>query len=462
MRPFVRRCALVVLIAALPVCALADKKADQKKKNDKAVQAPAPQETPVDLSQPLSLDNAIKIGLKNQNTLGIAESQLDAARARVTSSKSSYYPQISPSYSYSSQLTSQTFNGVQQTGTVEQGITQIAARQLIFDMGKREENVLASKYAAKGSEFNVYDARQSVIVNVTTSYYDLLRRKELVKVAESSVARADTELKATVAFVEAGTSPKKDILQAEADLGNAKVQLIVARNDVRLAMTTLKNAMGVLTALPVVTPDTPLDPPSAEPDTRTTADYIQQAYNTRTDLKRDAAFIDSDRHSVKIANINAGFQVQADITEGYRIDPSPGENRSFGTTFSYPLFDGGAARANVRQAKASLEQARRQLELTKQGVQLDVETAFLTREEARQRVTAAQAALKAAQQNYDAAREAQKEGAGTIIDVITAQTLLVTAETNAVQAVYDFYTSDARLRRAVGNNDPFIAGGKKP
>ncbi len=448
MKLSLRAAVLLVLSTASPLsCFAADK-------ND------AQQPRTVDLSQPLTLENAIKIGLQNQPSLGIAKTQLDASRARVTTAKSSYYPQIAPTFQYSNQLTSAKVNGQKVTGNIEQSVTQIGLRQLIFDSFKREENVLVSRYSAKATEFNVLDARQAVIVNISTAYYDLLRRIELVKVAQASVDRAKTTLDFTKTSAEVGTGPKKDILQAEADYGNAEVQLIVAQNDVKLAQTSLKNAMGVLNIMPVVLPDTSIPQPSAEPDKLTTADYLKQAFAKRPDLKRETAGIDANRHEVKIANINAGVTVQADITEGFRIDPDPGENRAFTTSVSYPLFDAGLARSQVRQSKAAYEQSKYQLDLTKQNVQLEVEQSYLLREEARSRVGAAQAALRAARLNYEAATTSLREGAGTIIDVITAQTLLITAETNAVQSIFDFYTNDARLKRAIGENDPYLAGGK--
>lgn len=416
-----------------------------------------PQTQSVDLSQPLTLENAIKIGLANQPTLGIARTQVEASKARVVQAKSSYYPQIAPTFNYSNQLTSGTVNGQKFTGNVEQSVTQLGLRQLIFDSFKREENVLASRYSAKASEFSLLDTRQAIIVNITTAYYELRRRMELVKVAQASVDRAKTTLDFTRTSAEVGTGPKKDILQAEADYENAKVQLIVAQNDVRLGQTTLKNAMGVLNMVPVIMPDTPIVEPTMAPDNRSVADYLKTAFDKRQDLRRDTAGIDTNRHELKIAQINAGPTVQADVTEGYRVDPDPGESRQFTTSFSYPLFDAGLTRSQVRQAKASLEQSRRQVDLTKQNIQLDVEQSYLSKEEARIRIAATQSALKAARLNYEAATTSLKEGAGTIIDVITAQTALVTAETNAVQALFDFYTNDARLKRATGENDPYLA-----
>jgi outer membrane protein len=446
----------LIVLTTLPLAASGSDKKGTKQSKTGAQQT---QPGNVDLSQPLTLENAIKIGLRNQQSLAIAKDQLSASKARVTEARASYFPSIAPTFQYSNQLSSVTVNGVKQTGIIEQSVTQIAARQLIFDTGKREENVLSSRYSAKASEFNVLDTRQIIISNVSTSYYELLRRRELVKVAKASVDRAKTTLDFTTASAEVGTGPKKDILQADADFKNANVQLIIAQNDVILAATALKTAMGVLSMMPIVVPEAPVPPPSTTPDPKSAGEYLQSAYNKRLDLKSQTASIDANRHQVKIAQINAGPVVQADITEGYRIDPSPGENRNFTTSFSYPLFDAGLTRAQVRQARANLDISRSQLQLTKQNIQSDVEQSYIIREEARLRVTATDAALKAARLNYEAATTALREGAGTIIDVITAQTALVTAETNAVQAIFDFYTNDARLKRALGDNDPYLAGG---
>ncbi len=417
---------------------------------------------PVDLTQPLSLDRAIRVGLANQPLLQIAKQQAESSKARVTQAMADYYPQISPQIRYSNDRNTFRAGGVLSTSTSEQTTTTINARQILYDSGKREASVASSKTGLRASEYNIGDTRQDIVLSVTTSYYELLRRIELVRVAESSVERAKTTLDSTKAFAEAGTAPKKDIFQAEADYNNAQVQVIQARNDVRLAQTSLKNAMGLLTPVAVVLPDVKVDAPSPEADTRGTSHYVNVAMEKRLDLKRALAVSDQGKYSVKIANINAGVLVEADIVEGYRFDPDPGENRSFVTTFSYPLFDAGFRRAQVRDAKASLEQSKQQEELTKQQIQLEVEQAYLLREESRIRLVASQLALTAAKVNYTAATDAQKEGAGTVIDIITAQTQLVTAETNVVQSIYDFYTSDARLKRAIGDNDTYLSGGQRP
>ncbi len=439
------RVLLPILVLVVPAQGLGAEKKGQ--------QTPVAPQT-VDLSQPLTLDRAVQIALQNQQTLGIARNQLESAKARQTQARSAYFPQIGPSFEYSNRMT--TVGGT--TGTFDTKVASIGLRQMLFDMGKREENVKASKAQLKASEFNIADTRQEIVANVTTSYYELLRRRELVDVAESSVARAKTTLDATRAFVEEGKSPKKDILQAEADYENARVNLIQAQNNVRLAMSDLRSAMGLLSMMPIILPQLEIPAPDPTPDPRPVTDYVNLAFQKRSDLKRDQANIQAVRHDVRISEIESGFQVQADFSEGLRLYPDVGEDRSFITSFSYPLFDAGARRAAVRLSRSQLEQSQRQFELSRQSIQLEVEQNYLVREESRVRTQAADAALRAAKLNYEAAAASRAEGAGDILEVIQAQTLLVTAETNAVQSIYDFHTADARLKRAIAENDPQPVG----
>jgi TolA-binding protein len=83
-------------------------------------------------------------------------------------------------------------------------------------------------------------------------------------------------------------------------------------------------------------------------------------------------------------------------------------------------------------------------------VAVQIEQSFRSLALARASLPAALAAQQAAQINYEAALESRREGIGSIVDVITAQTLLVQAQTSYVQAIYTFYGADAALARAIG------------
>ncbi len=94
------------------------------------------------------------------------------------------------------------------------------------------------------------------------------------------------------------------------------------------------------------------------------------------------------------------------------------------------------------------------MEQVRQQIRLDVEQAYATRATNLQAAGLAQAAVTAAQVNYDSAVAARQEGIGTVLDITTAQATLTQAQNQFVTAVYNFYIADAQLQRALGRNDP--------
>jgi outer membrane protein TolC len=403
------------------------------------------------MSQPLTLSGAIRIALENQNQIGIARSQQSAAEAGLVQARSAYFPTVTPGYL-------NTYRSATRGATDTQNSATVDLTQTLYDSGKREQTVARGRNAVRAAAYNVTDVRQSVILNVTTDWYELLRSKELVRVAESGVDRAKSTLDATRAFVESGSSARKDVLQVQADYDNSQVAAIQARNNVRLAETTLKQAMGIVTSQPILTVGNGAAAPG--PTTDALADDLDRAYNNRPDLRRALQDADSTRRAVTMARIEAGPKVTSTVGATYSAHPNPGTDSVILTSVTYPLFDAGASRAAVREARESARQSAMQIELMRQEIAAGVETAFLQREEARTRIAASQTALVAARENYAAASESHQEGSGTILDVIAAQNQLVTAETNAVQAIYDYFTAAARLERAVGANEPGGAEGE--
>ncbi|HZO86801.1 MAG TPA: TolC family protein [Chthonomonadaceae bacterium] len=411
-----------------------------------------------DLSKPLSLERAVAIGLQQQNAIAIASTQAQAASARLVQARANYYPQITPSFQYTTSLrpggrvfiNGTSFGGAASSETVTDVIV---ARQLIWDTGRREATVGLNRRSLFSAEYNLADQRQAVILNVISSYYEVLRDQELVRVEEENVRRSQTTLESIRAQVEVGNAAQTDTLQAEADLANAQVALLQARNNLDVAQATLKNAMGVISDQPLALSTQP-PTPSTVPDTSGVDHYTQVAYANRLDLKAQQERINAQGYNVRLANIDNGLSATADVTEGYQLDPDAGEERQFNVLFSYPLFNGGSTRAAVRESKATLEQERRTLDQLEQNVRLDVEQSYVTREQARQRIVASQTAVQAGQTNYNAALEKQRNGLINILDVLNAEAQLVNAQVNLVQAIYDFYIADARLQRDIGLNDP--------
>ncbi len=419
-----------------------------------------------DLKKPLSLARAISLGLALQNSIAISQSSVDQAAARLTQSKSSFFPQVTPSYHYDTSLTPtksyklDPITGLpiqrlsnQSVGSTSQTAT-IAATQLIYDMGQREATVSQSKRSLFAAEYGLADQRQSVILNISQDYYNLLRYRELIKEDEKSRDRYKTTLEIVTTQATVGTAAKSDVYQPKADLANAEVTLLQDKSNYQVAEATLKNAMGIVSGDPVVLPELSLPAPASRPDPNPLNIYLQLAYKNRLDIKQQQENVYAQGYALRLARIQAGITLNATITEGYAGEPVSGEERSVNLTLSYPLFDGGNTRAAVRASAAALEQQKRSLDQLEQTIRLDVEQSFEVREIARQRVVAAQVAVTSGDENLTVVREKEKNQLAGLPDIIAAETQRDAAGVSLVQAIYDYYVATAALQRAVGVNDP--------
>lgn len=414
------------------------------------------------LPQPLTLKDAIRVALQRHPSVAIAKNQVEQARARQLRAEARYFPTISPSVNYINQQTRTALPGFgTRIGKIDETRSDIALRQTVFDSGQRDIAAAQARRSLEAAEQGYREAIQQKVLSVTTAYYELLRRRALLRVAEANVERAQQTVDVVRAQVEVGVAAQKDVLQAEAELANAQVGLIQARNQVRLAEANLRSELGVGQEVPLQTAEVGDKEAEALAPLMSLEEYLQQAWKQRPDLQRQRANNEIQRLNLRLAQIEAGLQVQSDFTYGRRIDPDPGDTRSFSIVVTYPLFDGGAARAAVRESRAAYESAQQQMEQLQLGVRLEVEQAYLSRAEAQERLSAARKALEAARVNYEAALESRREGVSSLIEVINAQVALVNAETNYVQAIYDLLAAEARLQRAIGKDYAFSEGGSE-
>lgn len=450
--------------------------------------------TAIEIPSPLNLAQAIDLALILQPNIASAAAGVDRAEQQEVGQQSRYYPTLTPQYTYLYQYTFGTVNQfipgsgvvvpIEQATTREVRQAQIALSYRIWDAGVREYNARAARQNLRAQLFSEQNTKQTVIANVADAYFTVLRNNALLEVSQAQVARAKNTFDVLKAQVDAGVAAQKDIFQAEADYQNALVNLLTAQNNAAVAQATLKSAIGFIGGEPLK-----LSPIAAPAPTTTAtvkiegmesgqlisegADDVRNinllteaALKNRPDLQQAQQTVEAAKTQVKLSQINAGVRVNVDASGAEQYNPNnvfnnAGRNYQVNLSATYPLFDGGLVRSQVRSNRATQHQNEAQLESQRQQVAVEVEQAYRTLRQAKAAIPAAEAAQRAAQINYDAALESQKEGVGSIVEVITAQTSLVQAQTNYVQAVFNYYAADARLTRALGQADRIAEIGKQ-
>ena len=117
----------------------------------------------------------------------------------------------------------------------------------------------------------------------------------------------------------------------------------------------------------------------------------------------------------------------------------------------WPVFTGFRAQYDVRAAQLEARLADEQVRDLGQQVDLQVWTSYFALQTARQRFTTARDLLASAQQSVDVATARYREGLGTILDVLTAESALEAARAQEVQSRADWFLALAQLAHDTGN-----------
>ena len=391
----------------------------------------------------LSLDQCIEAAMQNQASVLVSEQSVLSAKASYTEAKSSYFPQISVQntpFSIGGNI------GNTGGGTTSNG-TSLVVTQTFFDGGLREASAKQAQFNVKETEEGLVRDQQTLAFNVTKAYYEALRSKHLAEVTDARMKYLQEQRDMIHTRVEVGDAAQVDELPVVAQLANARVDQLAAKNTIRTSLIELQNAVGLLpkddfdivdiTAEPKVELD-PVDK------------YKDLALANRPDVKQSAYQAQFAKAAVGAAKLNMLPRLVVNGQYNTRLDQSSRENWNINGGIVYNIFDGQRNKAVYAQARAGQASAELQAKQIEKDIIAQVQEAYLNLTSAGERLAATDLSLQASQQNYDAQQLRYKEGLAIPLDLLNAQVDVATALSNAVQAKYDYYTSKAQLDYAVG------------
>lgn len=402
----------------------------------------------------LTIDEALAAARTNNGDVRSAFLSVRTAEQDVKSARANFLPSVSASFSRSSGW-QERYTGFNQGRTdFNSTNSSVSLDYRILDNGQRRysfDRVLLSQDVA------LLSARQTLrttLFNVHQRFYDALRSQELLRVRNAQLKRSEELLKQAEISADPaiGAIPRRDVLQARADLLNSRASVLQAQNNVTNSLANLKAVLGWTTGeLPELDAQTD---PNRRPEERDLALLVNKALETRPDLMAQRKRVEQSQVALRLTKLNVGVQysLNAQYTRTFNEDVSDRPQLVFQA--SMPVYDGDSRRAEVRGSELSLEAQLASLQQTERDVVAEVESAYKAYAQNGLILEASRLALQAAQENYDAASKSLQLGAGDVIDVLTAQVTLVTAETNFVQSLYDLLISEVRLNLAVGDPIP--------
>jgi len=392
----------------------------------------------------LTLRECISIGLKQNPQTELSQQNLQAIEEKIGEAWGGYYP----SFKFSSAYTYTAQQSIMPIGP-DAYDTRLLLRQTLYDGGATSALVRSIRHSISAQDYEVRKVAFDIVLNVKSTYFDVLKKKDLLEVSRTALTTAEKHLAQAKELYKEGVAPRSDVIKSEVHVSNARLDVIKAENAFLSAKATLAAAMGqtVTTDFNIVSHDEVLFPvlPSFK-------DVLLLAHDQRPELKGGRARIESAKASIDQAKSGMYPSVSLDASYGWQQGEfSPSDKKwSIGLTVGIPIFEQLTATSRIRQATANLNGLKAAEMQTVRNVELDVQQGWLTLKETMERFDATKKTLEQAQEDLAVSDGRYTEGLGNILEVIDAQTSLTQARTTNVVALYDIASARAKLDRATG------------
>lgn len=406
-----------------------------------------------DMNGEVTLVDCIKLAITHHPAIMSAISNAEIYKSRIGQAWSNYFPTIGAGVSYSRNDTLATMKA---SGAMANMMNRrygmyytpsVSANMLIFDFGKTKA---MADYASRSYEAARFDAEMSieqVIYNVKVAYYNMVFAEIQKVVYEDTVKDYELQLKQAKAYYNIGKKAKIDVTTAEYNLGNAKVNLIKAKNTLELASVQLANAVGIPELEGVILKDQL----NSKVYDVNFPDLLEIAKSSRPALLSAKKQMDAAEMEVRAAK--RAFTPDFNIFGSYdRGGPQMNTDYGYqvGGQFSYSNLNLMLLKKQVDEAKATYRKYVADYEQQRQNVHLEVKSAYINLMNSKDSLDVSKLALQEAkEQQYQAFRRYQV-GLGNAIEFKDAENTYLNAQLNYYSNLLDYNVNAAELERVIG------------
>ncbi|EOG6916499.1 TolC family protein [Flavobacterium psychrophilum] len=376
------------------------------------------------------------------------------------------------------------------TGLLENQTTQFtsAGVNISIDIykGLQNQNLLRkANLSSIASQYQLTKMQEDVSLNIVNGYLQILFNKENLKVQQLQLAYDNKQLERSKELVEAGVTPRGDLLDVKATVATDNQRFIAAENALFLSKLSLAQLLQIddFENFDITDAEIPI-----QENTILMQDpkvILDKAKKTRTDLKIAQTNVQIAEKNLQISrgayqptlqgfysfSTRAGYSDrvvgfapntsnptaiigyvegtnQSVLQPNYsRILDKPdaifnqfstNKGQNFGLNLNIPILNGFSVRNNVARSKIALDRSKITLKQQELDVERTVFTAYTDTKGAQKTHEAALATFEARQKSFNYAKERYEVGLMNIFDFNQAQTLFTNAQSEVLRTKYDY------------------------
>lgn len=397
---------------------------------------------------PMTLGEAIRL-TKERNPRALqAGEELKAADARVTESRSAWYPQVSvkSGYTYLDPVQMEAFM------PHDNYSAKVAAEMVLFDFGRTGSRVDIAKTGRRAAGISRDLTLRDLSLATARSFYSVLFLQEAVKVQEKEIAALSGNLEHMQKRYREGAATRFDLLTTEVRLSAARDRRIALLSQLENQEIALRRLCGLKGSgrLPL---SGSFKAESADADAgKLTAAALD--HRPEVALSRENLHAAEARRALAVKEWFPTITGAASwgTSNGYYPDiKEMRTNVMAGVQLQVPLFNGFRTSAANSEAKASMHAAQQQRFDAEEQAQAEVKQALNSLRTSRERIGTTSLQVSQAELAAQQARIRHQNGMGTTLDLLDAEAALAQAELANLQARYEQVLNTYEVRRASGD-----------
>jgi outer membrane protein len=432
--------------------------------------------------EPWTLQKCIEEGLKKSVQIRQSELNLRNQQVSLEQSKAAVLPTLNGQAAnfYNVGRTIDRFTNQFANSTVQSINMGLSTQFNLFNGMQNYYNIQQNKINLAASLKDIDQSKNDISLSVASAFLNILLAREVYINNEKQVELTRQQLERTRKLFEAGATPRANLLQVEAQLANEELTVVNAKNSVDLAILALSQLLMIENreGFDISAPKTP--EPDEMPLNFTASFVYSQALSNQPSLMSAELRTKSAEKGIQLSksglypslsfsgSIGTGYSglaqkvigvetraVEAGFTQSgetvfsvvadpilqrtsYREQFGDNVNKSYGLVLTVPIFNNFQVRGNMSRSKIQYEQAKLNYEQTKINLKRTIEQAFADALAALNRYKATKKSVEALREVFRNTEQRFNAGAANPLEYNDSKTRLVAAESNLLQAKYDY------------------------
>jgi outer membrane protein len=337
--------------------------------------------------------------------------------------------------------------------------------QTLYAGGRLENGVKAAEASVKAAREQLRYQEQTTLADAVTAYMDVIATRDVLVLRKSNVDFLKEQVRAASDRFSVGEGTKTDVSQAEAALAAAQAQVSLAEANALSAVGNYQSVIGHKPGkLAPASPIARMVPASL--DVAVAASRAEHPAIIGAIHGADAAAYNVEiAEGALLPSLSVTGKAQHNVTGLYGSQSATSTmefDASVMAQLSVPIYQGGGEYSEIRRAKEELGQAKIQVDAARDSVSAALTSAWGAFGASTSAISAAKAGVDASQLALDGVIEEQKVGQRTTLDVLNAQSTLISAKLSLVDALRNSVVASYAVVSAMGRLDPDHIGLKVP